>query len=413
MDACPVCSTSIPNDLSQAVVQRHINACLDGNGASVPLISPPILVVGAETSHPAAVSSIELLQELCPGIPVPLAQSLLDACDGNVDAAVVLIQELQSQQQFEQRRLPQQESNSLQRSKPPQWIPPVDVELIVYDLKPDGISKHIGFGVYHSAVIINGKEYAFGGSPDSSDAERPGIFTCHPASAAPDVKKRYTVGQTMRTPEEVAETLKEWGRTTWKVGSYHLLSRNCNHFADAFLRYLGESIPQHHLKNLNDEIAQLIDQESCEGGASSRFGVSETTKKRRKLEGELKKLREQNEERWCVPDWVNRAARFGSTLVPDFVYQKVVGSQAKETPNQSNSGSSPQVATTSPADPPVEVTGVVLERETESAMERKSKVDPTSVQAIKAILPSKSETEIRIALRRSKGNVDSAVELLL
>ena len=118
------------------------------------------------------------------------------------------------------------------------------VELVIYDLKPDmGVAKRLGFGAYHSGVVVYGSEIAYGGSTNlARDSGRSGIWAAKPGAAAGGLKvhERIMVGETHWTAAEIRAMIKQWGTREYIVDNYHLLSCNCNHFSAAFLQRLGE-----------------------------------------------------------------------------------------------------------------------------------------------------------------------------
>jgi hypothetical protein len=514
------------------------------------------------TSTNSMAEQLVILQSLFPGLPRAYGEQLLEATAGDVESAVGLLEDMLAAEREEQRlQLERQRSqdesfegngsiaasssnsrpspshaaspatvalSSSSRGtvavaperpvQPPRlpavWIPPVDVELIIYDLKPDGMSRHFGFGIYHSAVILAGKEIGFGGSPEPEMAQRTGIFFCRPGQAADVIKKRYTIGLCNRTPEDVFATLKAWGQMDWKIGDYHLLSRNCNHFTDFLLRFLAEEaicpelddlVMRHGLKpprrrppELQDPLKGPIVSDdakpsstktassngvpSAVGGSKVRSGpnpppspgsaslpAEEATPPQRtqsvagrgllqvqelylslgatigdssgkkKFEKEIKALIEDLSEKWKLPDWVNRAARVGNTLVPDFVYKKVVASEQKETPNAENTSTKvqPPVATvaapaplqvggSSPASSSISVSPDPTPRSTPNAENGAagsnssgSSLSPSAqektkrLQIVQAIFPDVPKSTLHQVLQRSGWNVDRAIDALL
>ena len=109
----------------------------------------------------------------------------------------------------------------------------VRIRANVYDLfDANRFAYPCGVGVFHSGIDVFGREYAYGGHPASSS----GIF-CTPRFKAPGkVKFRQTLdlGYTDLTLEEVQSLARRMGRK-YTGTSYHLLMRNCNHFADEFV----------------------------------------------------------------------------------------------------------------------------------------------------------------------------------
>ena len=98
----------------------------------------------------------------------------------------------------------------------------------------------MGFGLYHSGVEINGKEYAYGGDVNSAET---GIFESEPRKAS-----NYTFYQSYRIGKvrdiaaayQILHELKQ----KYRANEYSLIHKNCNHFAeDLLMRLLGKGLP--------------------------------------------------------------------------------------------------------------------------------------------------------------------------
>ncbi|XP_020624931.1 desumoylating isopeptidase 2-like isoform X2 [Orbicella faveolata] len=102
----------------------------------------------------------------------------------------------------------------------------------------------VGLGVFHSGVVVHGKEYAFGGHPNNWS----GIFEMSPKSVevlGDDFKFRetLTIGTTKLLPSEVEDLLRRMGKN-YQGRFYHLIDKNCNHFTSEFCQALcNKSIP--------------------------------------------------------------------------------------------------------------------------------------------------------------------------
>ena len=113
------------------------------------------------------------------------------------------------------------------------------VFLNVYDLNEQSNEYlyPLGLGVYHSGVEISGVEYTF--------ASESGIFEMTPKHAPP-AKFRESIdlgpAPTSRDISSAIEDLKH----DFKGTDYHVLNKNCNHFAGTFTSYLPK-IPQFYL----------------------------------------------------------------------------------------------------------------------------------------------------------------------
>eukprot|EP01062_Namystynia_karyoxenos_P002685 TRINITY_DN10950_c0_g1_i1.p1 TRINITY_DN10950_c0_g1~~TRINITY_DN10950_c0_g1_i1.p1 ORF type:complete len:599 (+),score=187.69 TRINITY_DN10950_c0_g1_i1:78-1799(+) len=138
---------------------------------------------------------------------------------------------------------------------------PARVTCNVYNLAPEHTLEKMALGLYHSGIEVYGREWSFGGQSDPEYAEMSGIFWVPPGSAADNLMKKIDLGETSLSPQEMLDLVKRV-QPEWKIGSYHILQRNCNHFASAFAQELKVKKP---------------------------------------------------------PGWINRAARVGNTLVPNRV----------------------------------------------------------------------------------------------
>lgn len=111
-----------------------------------------------------------------------------------------------------------------------------EVYLYIYDLS-NGLAAQISQqltgrffkAIYHTSIVIHGREYFFGGS---------GIESSLPAQAptGQPIEKRK-VGETEISPELWHSFLEDCAED-YGVGKYHLLEHNCNTFSDAALQFL-------------------------------------------------------------------------------------------------------------------------------------------------------------------------------
>ncbi|XP_078350749.1 deubiquitinase DESI2-like isoform X2 [Oculina patagonica] len=119
----------------------------------------------------------------------------------------------------------------------------------------------VGLGVFHSGVVVHGKEYAFGGHPNNWS----GIFEMSPKSVevlGDDFKFRetITIGTTKLLPGEVEDLLKRMGKN-YQGRCYHLIDKNCNHFTSEFCQTsLGrmKMIDQMLRPNTDDKYSNLF-----------------------------------------------------------------------------------------------------------------------------------------------------------
>lgn len=116
------------------------------------------------------------------------------------------------------------------------------VTLNVYDMSPhNGWTYWCGVGIFHAGVEVHGIEWAYGGH----DNEYTGIFATKPKDAPGQVvyRQSVTIGQTDLTRAEVEQLIFRMG-DEYRGSRYHLLQRNCNHFASDLCKQLvGREAP--------------------------------------------------------------------------------------------------------------------------------------------------------------------------
>ncbi|KAK4165724.1 PPPDE putative peptidase domain-containing protein [Cladorrhinum sp. PSN259] len=107
-----------------------------------------------------------------------------------------------------------------------------EITIHVYDLLPPGrISStlwFLGTSLLHSGVVINGKEYAFGGH------DRPGVtgvYWTKPKTEPPGgtFKCEILHGFTLATQAEIDKIIRQTSEEFMGT-AYNLLTKNCNHF---------------------------------------------------------------------------------------------------------------------------------------------------------------------------------------
>lgn len=113
----------------------------------------------------------------------------------------------------------------------------------VYDLTPaqNSWTYWCGVGVFHAGVECYGVEYAYGGH----DYDCSGIFATNPRDPPGQVVFRESIylGDTDLTQAEVLQLVQTMG-AEYKGNRYHLLQRNCNHFAtDLCTHLVGKPAP--------------------------------------------------------------------------------------------------------------------------------------------------------------------------
>ncbi|KAL5223665.1 hypothetical protein ABZP36_010304 [Zizania latifolia] len=115
------------------------------------------------------------------------------------------------------------------------------VVLNVYDLTPLNNYLHwCGLGIFHSAVEVHGSEYSFG----AHDHPSSGVFEMEPKNC-PGFLYRCSIfiGHSSLNPLEFRDYIQRMA-SEYHGDTYHLISKNCNHFTDDLsIRLTGKSIP--------------------------------------------------------------------------------------------------------------------------------------------------------------------------
>ncbi|KAF5461364.1 hypothetical protein F2P56_017469 [Juglans regia] len=118
----------------------------------------------------------------------------------------------------------------------------VPVYLNVYDLTPiNGYAYWLGLGVYHSGVQVHDVEYAFG----AHDHGTSGVFEVEPKRCPGfTFRKSILIGRTDLGPKEVRAFMEKLAEG-YCGNTYHLITKNCNHFCnDVCTRLTGKPIPR-------------------------------------------------------------------------------------------------------------------------------------------------------------------------
>lgn len=94
-------------------------------------------------------------------------------------------------------------------------------------------------GIFHGAVEVYSREWSFGYCEDGT-----GVFHCQPKrNPMYTYRESISLGRTELTRLQVEAIVEDLSQE-WPGDSYDLLSRNCNHFCDAFCDRLGvERVP--------------------------------------------------------------------------------------------------------------------------------------------------------------------------
>ncbi|KAL1895123.1 hypothetical protein Cpir12675_003395 [Ceratocystis pirilliformis] len=107
-----------------------------------------------------------------------------------------------------------------------------EITIHVYDLLPPGRLSSVlwtfGASMLHSGVVINGREYAYGGHQKRAMT---GVYWTHPKTLPPGGTFRCEIlhGFTLATTAEIDAVLKEASHK-FLGPSYNILTKNCNHF---------------------------------------------------------------------------------------------------------------------------------------------------------------------------------------
>eukprot|EP00927_Polykrikos_kofoidii_P070333 TRINITY_DN6645_c0_g1_i1.p1 TRINITY_DN6645_c0_g1~~TRINITY_DN6645_c0_g1_i1.p1 ORF type:complete len:310 (+),score=31.20 TRINITY_DN6645_c0_g1_i1:40-930(+) len=128
---------------------------------------------------------------------------------------------------------------------------PEPVILNIYDVTQsrtmaavNSVALLFGGGVFHVGMELYRREWNYGRTTGQSDCT--GVFTATP-KALGDHRYRSSIklGSTRYGRHEVMAIVKEMSKE-WKGKDYHLIQRNCVHFAKAFARRLGVGrLPPH------------------------------------------------------------------------------------------------------------------------------------------------------------------------
>lgn len=125
------------------------------------------------------------------------------------------------------------------RKKKPGTVP---VYLNVYDLTPiNGYAYWLGLGVYHSGVQVHDVEYGFG----AHENDTTGIFEVQPKNCPGfTFRKSIFIGTTDLGTKDIRVFMEKLAQE-YSGNSYHLISKNCNHFChDVCYKLTGKSIPR-------------------------------------------------------------------------------------------------------------------------------------------------------------------------
>ncbi|TYJ02461.1 hypothetical protein E1A91_A13G231000v1 [Gossypium mustelinum] len=114
--------------------------------------------------------------------------------------------------------------------------------LNIYDLTAmNNYSYWIGFGIFHSGIEVHGKEYGFG----AHDFSISGVFEVEP-KCCPGFSYRCSIslGIINMSSSDFRAFIENLA-SDYHGNTYHLISKNCNHFSDDIVYKLtGKHIPR-------------------------------------------------------------------------------------------------------------------------------------------------------------------------
>lgn len=93
-------------------------------------------------------------------------------------------------------------------------------------------------GAYHTGVVVDGAEWAFGGGASGS-----GVYAVAPRSdpTGAEVVAEIELGTHCFSSDQLDELLRRLvAEERWQAASYDLRTNNCNHFADELCRLIVE-----------------------------------------------------------------------------------------------------------------------------------------------------------------------------
>ncbi|GAB4832893.1 hypothetical protein Ancab_006911 [Ancistrocladus abbreviatus] len=116
------------------------------------------------------------------------------------------------------------------------------VVLNVYDLTPlNHYTYWFGFGIFHSGIEVHGMEYGFG----AHDFAASGVFEVDPKSCPGFIYRCSIPLGWINMPPSEFRTFIENVASEYHGDTYHLITKNCNHFTDDIaFRLTGKNIPR-------------------------------------------------------------------------------------------------------------------------------------------------------------------------
>ncbi|KAK8801053.1 hypothetical protein WA538_003897, partial [Blastocystis sp. DL] len=113
------------------------------------------------------------------------------------------------------------------------------VELNIYDLiQQNYFLFDVGLGVLHSGVVVDGKEYSYGGGG--------GIVVSRPRSVeGAEYRETIFMGTTYLSDKQIRDVIHDL-KKTYTGDNYQMIQHNCNNFSNDFCKILvGKEIPSY------------------------------------------------------------------------------------------------------------------------------------------------------------------------
>lgn len=115
------------------------------------------------------------------------------------------------------------------------WLHIYDLDIVIQKLNDYGL-RAAGMGAYHCGVEVLGEECFFSWGDDSNPDT--GVLLCEPKSHQVHVyKESIDMGKSPLTEGEI-QTVITKAMEAWPASSYHIVNRNCVHFAEDLLQRL-------------------------------------------------------------------------------------------------------------------------------------------------------------------------------
>ncbi|ONM15280.1 DeSI-like protein [Zea mays] len=115
------------------------------------------------------------------------------------------------------------------------------VVLNVYDLTPmNNYLYWFGLGIFHSGIEVHGMEYGFGAHQFPAS----GVFEVEPKSCPGFIYRRSVwMGTTDLSRAEFRSFIENLAGK-YNGNTYHLISKNCNHFTDDVCSFFNCLLPE-------------------------------------------------------------------------------------------------------------------------------------------------------------------------